>query len=154
MDSRENPTPTSAKPQLNIVNEADRIETLAHQRLDTSNTLLNYPTGDGLAAAKRLSDEWSSLEPDQRTAVANQLTNKYHNADLNTMPIPTIVTNLNGEMIGLQFDASFLDWHLGPSSIKLVATDGNLMEQRNPRFSSSKDPYLTEYAIVDAATKK
>jgi hypothetical protein len=43
--------------------EAAKLEDLAHIRIDTSNTLLNYPTERGLQASKNLADEWTSLSP-------------------------------------------------------------------------------------------
>ncbi len=136
--------------------EAEKIERLAKERLDTSNTFWNFPTEDGIEAAKKLCDEWSSLSESERAATANALTAKYHNAKMNALPIPTIVTNINGEMIGMQFDASFLDWHMGPSSIKLIATDGKVIESRNPRLRSlSENPtYLPDYIGEDKFTSK
>ncbi len=136
--------------------EAVTIEHLAKMRLDTKNTFANYPTDAGRAASEKLANEWVSLEQDQRVAVANALVRKYHNGKITADPVASISTNINGEMIGIVFESSFWDWHLGPTAIRLLATNANVSVARSQRIHSldSADGYILDFLGEDPHGQK
>jgi len=129
--------------------EAVKIEHLAKERLDTHNTLGNYPTEAGRQASEKLAQEWVTLDQDQRVAVSNELMRLYNNGDANAKPVPRIATNLNGEMIGLFFDKSIWDYNLGPSEIKLLATNATVSVSRNARLHMNDDEFLVDFIGKD-----
>jgi len=129
--------------------EAVKIEHLAKERLDTHNTFGNYPTEAGRLASEKLAQEWVTLDQDQRVAVSSELVRLYHNGDANAQPVPRIATNVNGEMIGLFFDKSIWDFNLGPSEIKLLATNANVSVSRNVRLHLDDDEFIIDFIGKD-----
>jgi len=118
---------------FDAVKEADKMEHLAKERLDTHNTFTNDATATGLIAAHKLVDEWASLTDEERIATSMAAIKKYGNHKLDAQPIPSLVTNINGETIGLEFEAATADFNLGPASIKVLAA-GNLVVASHSRF--------------------
>jgi len=127
--------------------EAVKIEHLAKERLDTHNTFGNYLTDAGRQASEKLAQEWITLDQDQRLSVSTELIRLYQNGKANAEPVPRIATNLNGEMIGLFFDKSIWDFNIGPSEIKLVATNANVSVSRNVRFHLDDDEFILD--VID-----
>src|SRR5215470_15843095 len=96
--------------------EADKVEQLAKERLDESDA------DKGKEAAKRLCEEWLSLDQSQRNAVADQLKQKYDNSKLDTLPIPKVELTFGGDVREIDFMASTLDLSSGPSELRLYDT--------------------------------
>jgi|SRR5215471_7955223 len=93
--------------------EADKVEQLAKERLDESDP------DKGKEAAKRLCDEWLSMDQSQRNAVADQLQHKYANSSWDTLPVPTVQKTFKGDVTEIDFMASTLDWSSGPGELHL-----------------------------------
>jgi len=110
--------------------EAAKITTLAKDRLDTSDHFFGGATKDGLEAAKKLTEEWTSLTYDERLLTADAIQKKYENHKSDAMPVPYFLTDNAGKFNGIGFEASSLDFHLGPYKIKLVEGHGTVTEFR------------------------
>jgi len=88
--------------------EAEKIEQLAKERLDTSDAT------KGQEIASKLSAELMNLDRSQLRAVLTELKSKYNNSSWDTLPVPQEITDERGVVVGIGFRASHLDFSSGP----------------------------------------
>jgi|GEM_PF-2684233 len=111
---------------FNADKEAEKIEHLAKERLDTSNGFFSHSSREkSIAAAERLAQEWSSLSFSERVDTANAL-DKYDNHSFDSLPRPYLLSDKENKFIGIEFYAAALDWHSGPNTVRLLGESGTV----------------------------
>jgi hypothetical protein len=97
---------------------ADVIEKLAKESLDHKHD--PFETNWMEKPTAKLVEQWRHLSQEDRNAVATELVKKYKNHLPNTLPIPELETDKEGNVTAINFTASALDFSSGPHAIKLV----------------------------------
>ncbi|CAN5272950.1 hypothetical protein BH11CYA1_BH11CYA1_50600 [soil metagenome] len=92
---------------FDVNKEADKIESMAKERIDTKDTG-NNSAADKLSA--ELNKEWGSLNKEQKNLVAGVIVDKYNNHDWDSLPIPSVEIDTKGNCLGINFKASALDF--------------------------------------------
>jgi len=100
---------------IDVNREADKIEHMAKERLDTPSDRAGYQT-------QALIDEWASLSKVERDQVAAAIQQKYYPFK-GAQPVPFLERDRNGDICGILFAASVFDFHQGPHDFELRAQE-------------------------------
>jgi len=100
---------------IDVNKEADKIEHMAKERLDT-------PSDKAGAQTKALIDEWASLTKTERDQVGAAIQQKYYPFK-GAQPIPFLERDRNGDICGILFSAAMFDFHKGPHDFDLRAQE-------------------------------
>ena len=134
---------------FDVDKEAIKIEHMAKERIDT-------PDDKAGAATQALINEWNSLTQAQRNVVAVILSSKYEFSS-DAMPSPNVEYNMDGNVSGLYFTASKIDFHKGPHTLDLTTEkshNGQQITELKADTKISDQVHQEAQKIYDLANKK